>query len=169
MLNHVAIFCFLLAGCNAAKKAHSYANSNPKEFADFCATNFPAQDSTFVSDSIRLDTILIPGEPVIETTYLHDTLLRTVYYPGTTQFVTKTIRHDSTIIRVDKAVVESKQRLIDALVIVNKDYVGRVSKFKKRSDLWMWVAIGLMTLTVIRIAWKIWGAKINLSGLFKIK
>lgn len=133
----------VLASCNPSRKAHLFANSNPREFADFCATNFPARDSTFVKDSTSFDTLYLERPPVIETTYLSDTVFKTVYFPGSTQFITKTVRKDSVIIRVDNAAVQAQVNKVNDLIVVNKDLISQRDKQKKTKKTFMWWTGGL--------------------------
>lgn len=150
----------LLVSCNPSKKAHEFASSHPKEFADFCATTFPAKDSSFVHDSTSFDTLYLERPPVIETTFLHDTVLRTVYYPGSTQFITKTVKKDSIIIRVDQAAVQSQVNKVNDLIVNNKDLISQRDKYKDKYNWWRIACLITWAAIVVVIVGKIYIGKI---------
>lgn len=149
----------LLSSCNVSKKAHSFANSNPREFADFCVTNFPAKDSTFVKDSTFYDTVFLEKPPVIETTYLNDTVFKTVYFPGSTQFITKTVRKDSVIIRVDQAAVQAQVNRVNDLIVNNKDLVGERDKYKDKFNWWRWACLITWAAIIVVVVGKLYLGK----------
>jgi hypothetical protein len=132
----VAIFLVIVfVSCNEQRKiqkAKEVLNDHLPEAAAYCAEKFPVKDTTIVKDSVRLDTLYIPGEPITETIIRNDTVYKTITIPGTTYFVTKTVKKDSIIIRRDIAKETALQKQKDNLIIVNKDLVADRDKWKSK-------------------------------------
>lgn len=154
------ILALVLVSCNPSKKAHRFASSNPNEFADFCAQNFPVHDSTFIKDSVHFDTLYLENQPVIETTYLRDTVFKTVYYPGSTQVITKYVKRDSIIIRRDYAAEKSLEIKRDALIINNKDLIAQRDGYKGKYNWWKLVCLITWAVILVFIVGKIWAGAI---------
>lgn len=153
------IIILLFASCNPVKKALKVAHDNPKEFAAFCAEAFPVTEKVTVKDSIRFDTMYLQSDPVTVYETINDTVYKTVSMPGTTYFVTKTVTKDSTIIRVDNAALQAKQKQNDDLIVVNKKLVTDKAKadWWKRACLITW---GILAAFIIGwIIAKIYGKK----------
>lgn len=90
-------------------------NKHKDKLAELCADEFPAKDSIIVRDSVSFDT-LYNTDIVFDTTTVKDTVYITRQLPGKT--IVKTVRKDSTIVRVDKAM---ESHLGNKLLAANKE------------------------------------------------
>ncbi|MEP7375523.1 MAG: hypothetical protein ABI675_19415 [Chitinophagaceae bacterium] len=100
-----AIFLALLflTSCNPVKKAVETFDKHLPAAALYCADRFPAKDSIIIRDSVRLDTLWEDGEIVrVLVPSSPDTVIVKAQCPPH-KIITKTIQHDSIIIRIDKA------------------------------------------------------------------
>lgn len=135
----------LLAGCMTARKAEDYLKSKNK-LAEVCATNFPVHDSTYTKDSIAFDTITKAGEPVFlrDSFYIvGDTIVKTVYKQcPAQQTITKTVMHDSIIIRENTARVAALQQQLTDEKIKNGIISAQLNDTKAGRSKWrMWCLI----------------------------
>jgi hypothetical protein len=150
-------------GCSASKKAHSYFNEHPEEFAKDCADAYPVKDSIIVRDSTSYDTLYVDNEVV-----LRDTVTRTI--EGKTQVfyrekkcpphevITKTVRKDSIIIRRDTAKETALKQDFDAEKL-------RSEKYKDKFNWWRISCLITWLLAAIYIAARIFSNRLP----FKIK
>jgi len=161
----------LTCSCNPLKKAQDQFKLHPEEFADLSSKYFPCKDTSYVRDSIHFDTLyMYPFDrgmdprfnSGVDTTISGYTIgttdgikigggiIRdTVYYPGPTRFVTKTIRHDSIIIRRDNAKEIALQNIIDERTKTVADTAAQFAGLKDSQHWWK---------TACLITWGILGA-----------
>lgn len=136
----------LLAGCVNSKKATRYMNEHKDKLAELCAENFPAKDSIIVRDSIRLDTIYEDGEIVqVWVPSNPDTILVKAQCPPH-KLITRTVRRDSIIIRVDRAketmLINNANQLNEALIKVTSQRDELKARVKGKVLLpWWWLLI----------------------------
>lgn len=139
-----------LCSCNAERKALDYAKSHPEKFAEFCADEFPVKDSVIVRDSISFDTLYSENEVYIrDTSYIEKegrtiTIYKEKRCPPT-KTITKTVRHDSLVIRRDTAKETALQQERDAQV-KRGDKLDRKYNWWMRACLITWLLVALYVL-----------------------
>lgn len=153
------ILALLFTSCHPLKKALRVARENPNEFSGFCAETFPVGEIVTVKDSVRFDTLYLQSDPVIEYQTVNDTVYKMIKSPGTTYFVTKTVTHDSLIIKRDRAAEKTLELQRDNLIVSNKDIISQRDGFKKGRDWWRIACLITWTIVGLWIVWKVWGAK----------
>lgn len=145
------IAVILTYSCNPLKKIAKAKETLDKYGAGaaYCAERFPVKDSIITNDSVHYDTLYIESEPKIETEVISDTVFRTLFFPGTTQFITKTVYKDSIIYKRDIArETDLSNQLRDALT-VNKDAIAQRDKQKHLKVRYMWWAGGLALFIIL--------------------
>jgi predicted small secreted protein len=152
----IYIFAILLAllvltACSPMKKAVQTFDKHLPDAAEYCADRFPAKDTIIVRDSIRLDTIYQDGEVVeVLVPSNPDTVLVKAQCPPH-KIIVKTVRHDSIIIRVDKAMETALRFQNEACneelikITTSRDELKARMKGKVLIPWWILLVAGLLT------------------------
>lgn len=161
VLVSVALF---FSSCMTPQKAVSYLKKK-NLLSDTCAANFPVKDSIVVRDSVSFDTLYLETLPedVIDFSKEDSVVKQQVRTQVKTILVTKTVRHDSIIIRRDiahESVLDkqiSKQNFLiieqDKTIAVKEAKIaeqkGTISQ-KNRFIFKMWLLIALLVAVIFR-------------------
>lgn len=145
------IICvMLLLSCTTARKATDYMKKHPDIGSEYCKDAFPVLDSVIVRDSISFDTLYLEPLPEIirDSFYIQgDTIIRTVTKQCPPhQTITKTVRHDSIIIRRDRAFEYVQSDTIKNQAYTIREQAADLNRVKHGRNLWRIIAIGLMLL-----------------------
>lgn len=150
-----ALILILSAGCKssqwAAKKIAKIEVKAPQALPEYCGKRFPP----LVYDSTRIEyrqgATIVKTDTIVSFDTVTNTLTRTIYREV---FKTDTIYQD----RIKQ--VENKAQ-IELLTQQREELLLEAQKEKQGKKVWVYVAIGLIAYTVIRIVLRLW-LKINL-------
>lgn len=108
-MKYILYIACLFVSCNPVKKAIQTMDEHKPAAALYCADRFPVHDSVIVKDSVRYDTTYLPGDSIIFTRpdsiggISIDTTIPYKKICPPLKIITKTVYHDSLIIRKDIA------------------------------------------------------------------
>lgn len=133
-------FIASMIGCATQKNAEKYYQKHPEKLAEKCAYEFPVIDSVVVIDSVHFDTLYIETEPLVikDSFYIQgDTIIKTVtkQCPPHKEVI-KTVRHDSIIIRRDRAYETVQQNQLFMEREQNTKLNNEVKDLEKKRNWW---------------------------------
>lgn len=151
----IVIITVLLPGCYNQRKATSQfsraAIAYPAIPAEYCATMFPAKDSTIRDTTLISDTLYIEGETTTDTIKVNDTVRITTVKTLPGQTITNTVHIRDTVIRENTAAVKAanieRGKVTDLLVL----QTASTGKAKKQRNIWMIIAICSLAVNAIGI------------------
>lgn len=153
------VIVLVLSSCMTPKKAVDYLKKKDL-LADTCAANFPVQDTTIVKDSIHFDTLYLELEPeILRDSFfiMGDTIVREITKKcPEIKTIVKTIKHDSIIIRRDRAFEAVQDKALRSSQIENQKLTadkeklqGKVTK-KNKIIWWLILVVAGLTLYTFR-------------------
>ena len=151
------ILLILLSGCYNQRKAtvqHGKAVATfPAIGADYCARAYPAKDSLIKGDSVIVFDTLYVGEVLFDTVTVNDTVRITKHLPG--KVITQRIRVVDTFRVVDKASLDLCSIERGSAITQLEKKTGEYDKMKTGRNKWRMIAIGLMIVLGLWVAFKL--------------